>query len=80
MLLIRPLIRVQWHDINDKTKQYVYSTNDMPWLVCGDFNEIVHLDQKMGWKDRDAAQIDAFREVLSKCGLIDLGFVGPRFT
>ena len=25
-MLIRPLIRVQWHDINDKTEQYVYSS------------------------------------------------------
>ena len=53
---------------------------DMPWLVCGDFNEIVHPDEKVGWKDRDATQMDAFREVLSKCGLIDLGFMGLRFT
>ena len=52
----------------------------MTWLVCGDFNEIVHPDEKVGWKDRDAAQMDAFREVLSKCGLIDLGFMGLRFT
>ena len=48
--------------------------------MYGDFNEIVHPDEKVGWKDRDVAQMDAFREVLSKCDLIDLGFVGPRFT
>ena len=24
----------------------------LPWLVCGDFNEIVHPDEKLGWKDR----------------------------
>ena len=53
---------------------------NMPWLVCGDFNEIVHPDEKLGWKDRDATQMDAFREVLGKCCLFDLGFVGPRFT
>ncbi|XP_075640325.1 uncharacterized protein LOC142612079 [Castanea sativa] len=52
----------------------------MLWLVCGDFNEIVHPDEKLGWRDRDADQMKAFREVLSKCGLIDLGFVGQRFT
>ena len=51
-----------------------------PWLVCGDFNEIVHSDEKVGWKDRDAEQMGAFRETLSRCGLFDLGFVGPNFT
>lgn len=49
-------------------------------MVCGDFNEIVHSDEKLSWKDRDAEQMSAFRETLSRCGLFDLGFVGPRFT
>ena len=48
----------------------------MSWVVCGDFNEILHPDEKTGWKERDANQIKEFREVLSKCGLFDLGFVG----
>nr|POE73448.1 hypothetical protein CFP56_08751 [Quercus suber] len=52
----------------------------MPWLVCGDFNEIMHPDKKIGWKERDADQMGEFKEFLSRCGLIDLGFVGPRFT
>nr|POF06371.1 hypothetical protein CFP56_59434 [Quercus suber]POF10146.1 hypothetical protein CFP56_77127 [Quercus suber] len=52
----------------------------MPWVVCGDFNEILHLDEKTGWKECDVDQIKEFREVLSRCGLFDLGFVGQRFT
>lgn len=52
----------------------------LPWLVCGDFNEIAHSNEKLGWKDRDAKQMGVFRETLSGCGLFDLGFVGPRFT
>ncbi|XP_030936732.1 uncharacterized protein LOC115961994 [Quercus lobata] len=53
---------------------------DMSWVVCGDFNEIVQSDEKFGWLDRDARQMEVFRECLSDCGLIDLGFVGQRFT
>lgn len=48
----------------------------MPWVVYGDFNKILHLNEKLGWKERDANQIREFRENLSKCGLVHLGFVG----
>ena len=42
---------------------------DMPWVIFGDFNEIVHPDEKLGWLDRDARQIEGFRDCLSECGL-----------
>ena len=58
----------------------LYAQCKMLWLVCGDFNEIMHLDEKIGLKERDANQMGEFRESLSKCGLFYLGFVGPRFT
>ena len=41
----------------------------------GDFNEIMHLDEKIGWKERDVDQMKEFKESLSGCGLFDLGFV-----
>ena len=52
----------------------------MLWVVLGDFNEIVHLDEKLGWRDKDAKQMKVFRETLSGCELIDLGLVGKRYT
>ena len=48
-------------------------------MVFGDFNEIVHLEEKLGWLDRDANQIRNFRECLGRYGLLDLGFVGQSF-
>ncbi|XP_050258890.1 uncharacterized protein LOC126703871 [Quercus robur] len=53
---------------------------NMPWVVFGDFNEILNSDEKLGWLERDARQMECFRECLSNCGLFDLGFVGQRFT
>ena len=53
---------------------------DMPWVVFGDFNEIVNSDEKLGWLERDASQMEMFRECLIECGLADLGFVGQHFT
>ena len=52
----------------------------LPWVIFGDFNEILHLDEKLGGKERDSNQMDAFRETLNACGLYDLGFVGQRYT
>lgn len=48
----------------------------MLWVVFGDFNEMTHLDEKLGWMDRDADQMRVFKECLNQCGLSDLGFMG----
>ena len=44
------------------------------------FDEILNFDEKLGWLERDARQMEGFRECLCTCGLIDMGFVGQRFT
>ena len=49
-------------------------------VVFGDFNKIDQSNDKLGWLDGDARQIEAFRECLTDCGLIDLGFVGQGYT
>lgn len=53
---------------------------DMLWVVFGDFNEIMHAEEKLGWLERDATQMWEFRECLSNCGLTDLGFMGQCYT
>ena len=40
--------------------------SQLPWLVIGDFNELVGL-----------SQMARFKEVIDVCGLKDLGFIGP---
>ena len=50
------------------------------WLVLGDFNEIMQLEEKWGGQDRSVAQMTAFREALSDCLLQDLGYQGADFT
>ena len=52
----------------------------MPGILFGDFNEILNSDEKLGWLDRDARQMEGFRECLCNCGLIDMGLVGQWFT
>jgi hypothetical protein len=58
----------------------LHGLSDKPWLLLGDFNKIVALEEKFGREDRSFRQMAGFRGALSDCSLMDLGFVGPEFT
>ncbi|KAH1032171.1 hypothetical protein J1N35_044345 [Gossypium stocksii] len=47
----------------------------IPWLVVGDFNEIMNSFEKKGGRLRSECQMSDFHDVLDDCGLDDLGFV-----
>ncbi|KAM0911064.1 hypothetical protein ACQ4PT_013724 [Festuca glaucescens] len=51
-----------------------------PWICCGDFNEALTQDEHCSARDRSEAQMALFRDCLDTCGLMDLGFSGPKFT
>ncbi|KAL6191285.1 hypothetical protein ACLB2K_037676 [Fragaria x ananassa] len=51
-----------------------------PWLLGGDFNEILWAMEKEGGQIRAEKQMDGFREALNVCDLKDLYFTGPCFT
>ncbi|KAF5463276.1 hypothetical protein F2P56_019199 [Juglans regia] len=53
---------------------------DEPWLVLGDFNELLSAHEKSGGNPRPEKQLSAFREVVDVCRLRDLGFSGPMLT
>ncbi|KAA3474501.1 Exo_endo_phos domain-containing protein [Gossypium australe] len=48
--------------------------NNLPWLVAGDFNEILFSFEKQGERIREERQMDAFRKTLDDCELSDLAF------
>ncbi|KAL5842737.1 hypothetical protein ACOSQ3_013340 [Xanthoceras sorbifolium] len=52
----------------------------LPWLVAGDFNEILEESEKQGGVIRALILMSNFRGALDSCGLEDLGFSEPRFT
>ena len=52
----------------------------MPWLVLGDFNEILYNHEKDGGRPRTQKQLHAFHDALSACQLSDLGFEWDKFT
>uniref|UniRef100_A0A7N2LBZ8 Endonuclease/exonuclease/phosphatase domain-containing protein n=1 Tax=Quercus lobata TaxID=97700 RepID=A0A7N2LBZ8_QUELO len=58
----------------------LHSKPHLPWCCMGDFNELLHTEEKRGGRLRPHAQMQAFCEALDFCGFLDLGFTGPEFT
>ena len=52
----------------------------LPWICMGDFNEILHLGQKVGGSLRLERQMNNFRATINHCQLQDLGYVGADYT
>ncbi|KAK6124264.1 hypothetical protein DH2020_042016 [Rehmannia glutinosa] len=52
----------------------------LPWLIGGDFNEIMFASEKLGGAAIIDANISLFCEAVDDCNLLDLGFCGPKFT
>ncbi|KAH1129185.1 hypothetical protein J1N35_000563 [Gossypium stocksii] len=46
----------------------------LPWLVCGNFNEILYVYEKRGGLPRDKQCIERFRSALKDCELFGLGY------
>ncbi|KAH1056048.1 hypothetical protein J1N35_034113 [Gossypium stocksii] len=58
----------------------LYTGENFPWLVCGDFNEILYGFEKKGGIPRDERRMELFRNVLADCDLADVGYSGRWFT
>ena len=52
----------------------------MPWLMAGDFNELLSANDKLGGRPLIPSRATAFKECLDLCNMADLSFQGPRFT
>lgn len=57
-----------------------WGVSDLPWFVVDDFNETMWGFEHFSVCARSERQMAVFREVLSDCDLIDLGFVGLPYT
>lgn len=53
---------------------------NLPWLVMGDFNDIVVPSEKFRRRPPSKVKINTLNCFLNTCRLVDLGFVGPCFT
>ncbi|XP_075649604.1 uncharacterized protein LOC142620050 [Castanea sativa] len=58
----------------------IRSSNALPWLCLGDFNEIICCTEKASGSLRPTRQMDQFRTAISRYGFVDLGHTGSPFT
>ena len=56
------------------------SLSSIPWICFGDFNEILHLREKIEGNVRNVRLITAFREAINDSGLTDLDYKWYPFT
>ena len=52
----------------------------MPWFCCGDFNEILSMNEKVGGAHHPQSQMEGVRQVVNSCYFQDLGYRGLDFT
>lgn len=53
---------------------------DLPWVVLGNFNDILHESEKRGGARQPCRLIDGFQQAIQDCHLRDLGYKGNLFT
>ncbi|KAF7826637.1 reverse transcriptase [Senna tora] len=53
---------------------------NLPWILGGDFNDILHADEKWGGLPASVSRMRDFNNCVNGCNLLDLGFTGSKYT
>lgn len=54
--------------------------SNLPWIIGGDFNEIMYTSEKKGGAPKPLRSMSEFCVATNMCGLIDAGYIGDKFT
>ena len=54
--------------------------HSMPWVVAGDFNEVLMGEDKFEGRPVNLGKALLFQECVDTSKMIDIGFSGPRYT
>ncbi|XP_021803305.1 uncharacterized protein LOC110747435, partial [Prunus avium] len=57
---------------------FVASCHRMPWLIAGDFNDMLQLDDKVG--GTPLSRLKGFKKWFDENDMIDLGYSGTKYT
>ena len=67
--------RLVWSNLLEIAKLHNH-----PWLMLGDFNEVLSSEDKYGGNQINLNRAMEFKDCLDNCNFLDLGFAGPKFT
>ena len=54
--------------------------SSLPWLIMGDFNDMLKVEEKKGGLPQLARLLNGFRNVIIAVGLFYMGLIGHQFT
>jgi hypothetical protein len=66
---------VLWNDLKS-----IAMNMKEPWLLAGDFNDIMSINEKKGGVPASIRKCNIFKERIDVCRLIDVGFMGAKYT
>ncbi|XP_030929600.1 uncharacterized protein LOC115955566 [Quercus lobata] len=67
--------RILWNNLKN-----VAQLHNLPWLMLGDFNEVLCGEDKFRGNQVNLNRALEFKECLDECNMLDLGFTGPKYT
>lgn len=67
--------RLLWDNLSK-----VAELHTLPWIITGDFNEMIPREDKFGGRLVSISKTINFHECLNTCGMINLGLSSPRYT
>ncbi|KAL8114669.1 hypothetical protein AgCh_021508 [Apium graveolens] len=60
--------------------KWLANYSDLPWVVIGDFNDMINIADKKGNNSHPQVLLDGFKQTIDDCGLIELDLVGGNYT
>lgn len=54
--------------------------NQRPWVIIGDFNAVLNIDDRVGGNPVSLAEVVDFQECVKVCGWIELPHQGSEYT
>ncbi|XP_019100869.1 PREDICTED: uncharacterized protein LOC109132875 [Camelina sativa] len=60
--------------------QRISTNRNGPWMMCGDFNEILQPEEKQGGRQRSFSSLRNFTTMIDCCNMQDLKFKGNPFS
>ncbi|XP_023885541.1 uncharacterized protein LOC111997657 [Quercus suber] len=58
----------------------VAELHNLPWVIAGEFSELLADEDKFGGRPVSLARSLLFKECLDKCNMVDMGFNGPKYA